>query len=101
MRMMLADILKKSGHTVIQADNGKLALKVLEKEKIDVCILDIMMPEMNGIDTLKQIIANIPDMPVIMLSALCNEHIVREALEIGANSFVVKPFQPDSILKRI
>lgn len=101
MRMMLADILKKAGHTVVQADNGKLALKVLEKEKIDVCILDIMMPEMNGIDTLKQIIANIPDMPVIMLSALCNEHIVREALEIGANSFVAKPFQPDSILKRI
>lgn len=60
-----------------------------------------MMPEMNGIDALRQILLNIPDMPVVMLSALCNEHIVKEALAIGAKSFVAKPFQVDSITKRI
>ncbi len=101
MRMMLKDILTKSGHTVVEADNGKLALKVLEKEKVDLCILDIMMPEMNGMDALKQIVANIQDLPVIMLSALCSEHIVREALRIGAKAFVAKPFQADSIIKRV
>ena len=101
MRMMLNDILTKAGHTVVQADNGKLALKVLQDEKVDICILDIMMPEMNGIDALRQILLNIPDMPVVMLSALCNEHIVKEALAIGAKSFVAKPFQVDSITKRI
>lgn len=84
MRMMLNDILTKAGHTVVQADNGKLALKVLQDEKVDICILDIMMPEMNGIDALRQILLNIPDMPVVMLSALCNEHIVKEALANGA-----------------
>ena len=76
-------------------------MKVLEKEKVDLCILDIMMPEMNGMKTLKQILANIRDLPVIMLSALCSEHIVREALRIGARAFVAKPFQADSILKRV
>ncbi len=101
MRMMLKDILTKAGHTVVEADNGKLALKVLEKEKVDLCILDIMMPEMNGMDALKQIVANIQDLPVIMLSALCSEHIVREALRIGAKAFVAKPFQADSIIKRV
>ncbi len=101
MRMMLKDILTKAGHTVVEADNGKLALKVLEKEKVDLCILDIMMPEMNGIDALKQILANIQDLPVIMLSALCSENIVKEALRIGARAFVAKPFQADSILKRV
>lgn len=101
MRMILKDILTKSGHTVLEADNGRLAVKVLEKEKIDLCILDIMMPEMNGIETLKQILANIQDLPVIMLSALCTENVVREALRIGAKAFVAKPFQPDSIIKRV
>ncbi len=101
MRMMLKDILTKAGHTVVEADNGKLALKVLEKEKVDLCILDIMMPEMNGMQALKQILANIQDLPVIMLSALCSENIVREALRIGAKAFVAKPFQADSILKRV
>ncbi len=98
---MLKDILTKTGHTVVETDNGKLALKVLETEKVDLCILDIMMPEMNGMQTLKQILANKQDLPVIMLSALCSENIVREALRIGAKAFVAKPFQADSILKRV
>ncbi len=101
MRMTLKDILTKAGHTVAEADNGKLALKVLEKEKVDLCILDIIMPEMNGMDALKQIHAQMQDLPVMMLSALCSEHIVKEALRIGAKAFVAKPFQPDSIIKRI
>jgi len=101
MRMMLKDMLTKAGHTVVEADNGKTALKVLEKEKVDICVLDIAMPEMNGLDALKQILANIQDMPVIMLSALGTEPVVREARAIGARAFVAKPFQVDSIIKRI
>lgn len=101
MRMMLNDILTKSGHTVLQADNGKQALRVLEKEKVDMCILDINMPEMNGIDTLKQICASMPEMKVMMLSAICNENTVKETLKIGAKAFVAKPFQVDSITKRV
>ncbi len=101
MRMMLKNMLSQSGHTIVEADNGKNALKVLEKENPDVCILDINMPEMNGLDVLRRVVSNYKDIRVIMLSALCMESIVKEALEIGANAFVAKPFQADSIIRRV
>ncbi len=101
MRMMLKDMLSQSGHTIVEADNGKNALKVLEQEKPDVCIIDINMPEMNGLDVLKHIVSNYQNTRVIMLSALCMESIVKEAIEIGASAFVAKPFQADSIIKRV
>ena len=101
MRMMLKNMLSESGHTIVEADNGKNALRVLEKEKPDVCILDINMPEMNGLDTLRHIVANYENTRVIMLSALCMESIVQEAMEIGTSAFVAKPFQADSIIRRV
>ena len=101
MRMMLKDMLSQSGHRIVEADNGKAALKVLEKETPDVCVLDINMPEMNGLDVLRHIVSNYRNTRVIMLSALCMESIVKEALEIGANAFVAKPFQADSIIRRV
>ncbi len=101
MRMMLKDMLSQSGHRIVEADNGKVALKILEKEKPDVCILDINMPEMNGLDVLRHLVANYENTRVIMLSALCMESIVKEALEIGADAFVAKPFQADSIIRRV
>lgn len=101
MRMMLKNILTEAGHLTVEADNGKTAIKVLAKEKVDVCILDIKMPEMNGIDALKQIVSEYGNIKVIMLSALSCESIVREAFDIGAASFIVKPFQADSVIKRV
>ena len=101
MRMMLKNMLSESGHTIVEADNGKNALRVLEKEKPDVCILDINMPEMNGLDTLGHIVANYENTRVIMLSALCMESIVREAMEIGTSAFVAQPFQANSIIRRV
>lgn len=101
MRMMLTDILTKSGHTVLQAENGELALKLLESDDPDICILDIIMPQMHGLDVLKQICSDKCDRKVIMLSALCKEPIVRMAHHLGARAFVAKPFHPESIIKRI
>lgn len=101
MRMMLTDILTKSGHTVLQAENGELALKLLESDDPDICILDIIMPQMHGLDVLKQIRSDKCDRKVIMLSALCKEPIVRMAHHLGAKAFVAKPFHPESIIKRI
>lgn len=101
MRIMLADILTKSGHTVLQAEGGKMALRMLEEEKVDLCILDILMPDMNGMDVLKHICANMPEMKVIMLSAMAYRSTVEEALRIGAGAFVVKPFLTDCIIKRV
>ncbi len=101
MRMMLKDMLTKSGHEIVEADNGKTAVKVFENEKPDVCILDINMPEMNGLEVLEYIVSRSKETPVIMLSALSMESVVKEALEKGAIAFVAKPFQADSLIRRV
>ncbi len=101
MRMTLKDILSKCGHFVVEADNGKTAIKVYEIEKPDICIIDINMPELNGLDTLKHLLSKQKGSRVIMLSALCLESVVKDAKMLGATSFVAKPFQPDSIIKRV
>lgn len=101
MRMMLKDMLSKQGHNLVEANNGKAAIKVLEKENPDVCILDINIPEMNGLDILKYIGSNSKGTQVIMLSALSLESIVKETFENGASAFVAKPFQADSIINRV
>lgn len=98
MRMILEDMMTKNGHTVRQAENGLLAMNMLSKEKVDVCILDIKMPVMDGLETLERIKSQYPDIKVIMLSAQCTEENVRKALSLHADAFVAKPFQVDTLL---
>lgn len=101
MRMMLEDMLTKNGHTVIQAENGALALKVLDSDKPNVCVLDIKMPVMDGLETLEQIKNKYPEIRVIMLSAQSTEENVRKALSLHADGFVAKPFEANTLLERI
>ncbi len=101
MRMMLQDMLSHDGHKVLQAENGEEGLEILQKHPVDVCILDIRMPGIDGIETLRIIRKTYPELKVIMLSALCTREIVKKALELGAHAFVAKPFQPSSLLERI
>ena len=99
MRTILRNNLSKLGYEVWDAGDANSAVSILEWSKPDRIILDINMPETNGIDFLRT--GKIRDAKVIMLSALCSESIVNAAYELGANAFVAKPFQIDSIIKRI
>ena len=105
MRMMLTDMLSKNGHKVLQYKSGEECLKRLQDKtdsiNADVCILDIGMPGMNGLEVLEQIKKDCRNLKVIMLSALCTEENVKKALELGADGFVAKPFQASSLLERI
>ena len=101
MRMMLENILTPNGHTISQAEDGKEALEILVNKDIDLCLLDIAMPNMNGLDTLKEIKKTYPNLKVTMLSARCQERYVRTALELGADGFIAKPFQPQGLIDRI
>lgn len=101
LRNLLTDILTQRGHTVVQAKNGLECLNILQNETVDICVLDIVMPVMNGLDALKQIKAEHPEIKVIMLSALCQKSTVEQALQLGADAFVVKPFQEDCLIERI
>lgn len=101
MRMMLEDILTHHKHTVLQAKNGQKCLDILQNEAVDVCVLDIVMPVMDGIETLRRIKEKQPDLKVVMLSALSQEKTVKMALQLGADAFVVKPFQVECLIERI
>ena len=101
MRMMLEDILTQHGHTVIQAENGKECLRMLNSETVDICVLDIGMPVMDGLETLKHIKEEHPQLKVLMLSALSSENNVKLALQLGAAGFVVKPFGAEYLIERI
>ena len=101
MRMMLKDILTHRGHIVLEARDGQECLGMLQEEPVEVCLLDINMPGMDGLEVLRRIKSGQPGLKVVMLSALSQESNVRQALQYGADAFVVKPFQPECLLERI
>lgn len=101
LRTAIEDILTRQGHTVLQAKDGQECLNILQNEAVDVCVLDIVMPVMDGIETLKRIKERQPGLKVVMLSALSQKSNVRMALQLGADAFVVKPFQAACLIERI
>jgi two-component system chemotaxis response regulator CheY len=99
MRMMIRDILEKNGFEVAgEASNGLEAVKEFQELRPDVTTMDIIMPEMNGIDAVKAIKQIDPDAKIIMLSAMGQQAMVMEAIQAGAQDFVVKPFQGDRVI---
>ena len=102
MRMMLKDILTKSGYNVIgEAENGVKAIEKFKELSPQLCILDITMPEMDGIAAAKGIKAADPAALIIMCSAMGQQAMVIESIQAGARDFIVKPFQPDRVLEAV
>ena len=99
MRMMIKDILSKNGYTVAaEAENGKVAVDKYNEAKPDLVLMDITMPEMDGIQALKAIKANDPNAQVIMCSAMGQQAMV---IQSGAKDFIVKPFQAERVLEAV
>ena len=99
MRKMVGDALAKGGHEVVgEAGNGQEAIDRFQELKPDLMTLDITMPEKDGLQALKEIIALDPAARVVMCSALGQESKILESIKIGAKDFVVKPFQPDRVI---
>jgi two-component system, chemotaxis family, chemotaxis protein CheY len=102
MRMMIKDILEKNGFEVVgEANNGIKAVEIYKKERPDVVTMDITMPDMDGIEAVKQIKAFDPAAKVIMCSAMGQQTMVMDAIRAGARDFIVKPFQADRVLEAI
>ncbi|APM39310.1 response regulator [Clostridium kluyveri] len=102
MRMMIKDILEKNGFEVVgEANNGIKAVELYKKEKPDVVTMDITMPDMDGIEAVKQIRAFDASAKIIMCSAMGQQTMVMDAIKAGARDFIVKPFQPDRVLEAI
>ena len=102
MRMMLKDILTKNGYDVVgEAENGLKAIEKYKELKPNLVILDITMPEMDGIQAAKNIKAVDGNATIIMCSAMGQQAMVIEAIQAGARDFIVKPFQPDRVLEAV
>lgn len=102
-RLKLSMGLKKQGHTVALADNGRQALDILRAESFDVVLLDIMMPEMDGHQVLEHMKRdkNLRDIPVIVISALDEMESVVKCIEMGAEDYLPKPFDPVLLKARL
>lgn len=101
MRMMIRDILSKEGYVIHEAVNGRDAVEKYTEVKPDLVTMDITMPEMTGIEALRQIRAGDPEARVLMVSAMGQQKMIVEALEAGALDFLVKPFQPTKVLETV
>ncbi len=92
--------LKKEGYKILKAYNGKEALEIIKENEIHVIILDIMMPEKDGLETLAEIRKN-KNIPVILLSAKSEDYDKIEGLNSGADDYITKPFNPLELIARV
>lgn len=99
MRVSIKNMLGKNGYEVVgEAENGKIAIQKYQDLSPDVVTMDITMPEMDGLTSLKKILSIDPGANIIMISAMGQESMVREAVLSGAKGFIVKPFKEDVIV---
>ena len=102
MRMMIKDILTKNGFTVAgEAENGIRAVEKYKEIQPDLVIMDITMPEMDGIQAVKEIKKLDPEAKIVMCSAMGQQAMVIESIQAGARDFVVKPFQADRVIEAV
>ena len=102
MRMMIKDILSKNGYNVVgEAENGAKAVEKYSETKPDLVLMDITMPEMDGLQALKKIKESDPAANVVMCSAMGQQAMVIESIQSGAKHFIVKPFHADWVLEAV
>lgn len=102
MRMMIKNVLVKGGYNVVgEAENGAKAVEKYKELSPDLVLMDITMPEMDGIQALKEIKGIDGGAKVIMCSAMGQQAMVVESIQAGAKDFIVKPFQEDRVLEAV
>jgi len=98
---MAAHALRQKSFEVVTAGSGREGLEILQEQEIDLVLLDIEMPEMNGIETFKHIQLDNIEIPVIFLTASGDKKDVMEAIRLGAAGYVRKPFKPEDLVERV
>ncbi|NMA68389.1 MAG: response regulator [Desulfitobacterium sp.] len=102
MRMMVKDILTKNGFDVVgEAENGAIAVDKYSELKPDLVIMDITMPEMDGLQAVREIRKQDPQANIIMCSAMGQQAMVIDAIQSGAKDFIVKPFQAERVVEAV
>ncbi len=101
LRVRISKMLSSEGHEIIEAENGLKAVETYKSSRPDVVLMDITMPEMDGLAALREIRSFDSSAKVVMLTALGQESVVLEAIKAGARDFVVKPFEKDRVLSAV
>ena len=102
MRTMISDILSGAGYEVVgEAETGLQAIERYRALSPDLVTMDIVMPDMGGIDAVREIVKQDPNAKILMCSAMGQQALVVEAIQAGAKDFVVKPFQPSRVLEAV
>ncbi len=102
MRTMISDILSQAGYEVVgEAETGTQAVERFKELNPDLVTMDIVMPDMGGIDAVREIVKIAPNAKILMCSAMGQQALVVEAIQAGAKDFVVKPFQPSRVLEAV
>jgi two-component system chemotaxis response regulator CheY len=100
MRTMLKNMLTDAGYNIVgEASDGETALRMAQETNPDLITLDLILPDNTGLDVLKGIRKDNPNMKVIIVSAVGQEAIVNEAIQSGARAYIVKPFAEDKVLE--
>jgi DNA-binding response OmpR family regulator len=100
MRLLLHDVLSDKGYETLEAIDGVEAIQVIQSEKPDLVILDIMMPRMSGFEVLRQL-RHWSNLPVLVLSARGNLEDKTECLDLGADDYMTKPIEMKELLARV
>lgn len=100
VREVLTQYLERDGFRVVEAADGAAALSAFNASEIDLVLLDLMLPEVHGLEVLRQL-RDTADVPVILLTALGDERDRVAGLELGADDYVVKPFSPREVAARV
>jgi len=101
MRTMLKRILEDEGFEVQEAPDGDVAVKRYRESKFDLVTMDIVMPNMDGVTAVKEIMKFDPDAKIIMITALAHKTLVLRALRAGARDFIVKPFDSAAVIEAV
>jgi two-component system, chemotaxis family, chemotaxis protein CheY len=101
MRMRASKLLSEEGYEIVEAGNGVEALKIYQEEKPDGVLMDITMPEMDGLTALKEIRKLDPAARIAMVTAMGQQAIILEALKAGARDFVIKPFEKERVVDAV
>ncbi|WP_371372586.1 response regulator [Sporomusa aerivorans] len=102
IRLTLKMMLEKNGYTVIGvAEDGSDAIKKYTELRPDIVTMDITMPEMDGITAVKEIMKIDPEATIVMVSAMGQEEMVKDAIMAGARNFIVKPFSQERVLRAL
>jgi DNA-binding response OmpR family regulator len=101
IRLLVAQHLRRQGIDVLMAGDGFEALAMLEINRLDLVLLDIMMPRVDGFDVLSDLRLHGQRLPIVLLSALGRPSDVAHGLELGADDYMVKPFSRSDLLQRV